>query len=365
MFMKKKYLLLFCAFFLTTLLLSGCGKESADQYVGEQITSMKEKDTDAFTAFLEKGIAESNDQFTLQFPEELKQTYTAFLQEAFKTMEFEVQKAKENDDGTYSVKVSFTPIDIPKTTDSTVKTYVETMSSTDLTAEATALLDKSTKLLKDSPEFGKEILTTINVEKKDDGFSISEDSMNQFLEQAIPEYMKPYDTLCNILDVQDFLKAYLDASFKGEVTQFAKHTDRTEEEALKWYEDDVFTPPSDLSSSYKDRYVKALKEIMKKCEYTVGIPKKEDGIYSYTIDVTLTPNNSITKTYEKLENGTYYSIDAVSKDLVETMEKYAKSPDYGKETTMTISFDLSAMLSSASGGSDLNKLAEAILPIPD
>ena len=112
--------------------------------------------------------------------------------------------------------------------------------------------------------------------------------------------MQPYNSVCEVLDARDFMQSYLDASFKGDVAQFALHTDRTEEEALEWYEADVFTPPADLSSAYHDRYKKALKEIMKQCKYTVGIPRKEAGLYSYTIDITVTPNNSLVKTLTRL-----------------------------------------------------------------
>lgn len=83
---------------------------------------------------------------------------------------------------------------------------------------------------------------------------------------------------------------------------------------------------------------------MKQCKYTVGIPRKEAGLYSYTIDITVTPNNSLVKTFDKIEKGTYYSLDAVSKDLVETMESYAKSPAYGKETTLSIPLNMTELL---------------------
>ena len=69
--------------------------------------------------------------------------------------------------------------------------------------------------------------------------------------------MEPYNAVCDILDSHDFITAYLNASFKGDVARFAVHTDRTEEEALAWYEADVFTPPSDLSEAYIPRYQEA------------------------------------------------------------------------------------------------------------
>ncbi len=72
----------------------------------------------------------------------------------------------------------------------------------------------------------------------------------------------------------------------------------------------------------------------------MGIPRKESGLYNYTVDITTTPNNSIVETFSKIEKGTYYSLDAVSKDLVETMESYAKSPAYGEETTLSIPLNM-------------------------
>ena len=94
------YFLLFPAL-LGLLLLAGCGGKSADQYVGEQITAMKEEDPGAFTFLLEQGITESNALYTLQFPQELRTPTLDFLQEAFRTMEFEVTEAKEQSDSQY------------------------------------------------------------------------------------------------------------------------------------------------------------------------------------------------------------------------------------------------------------------------
>lgn len=85
---------------------------------------------------------------------------------------------------------------------------------------------------KDTPKYSDEITTTIEVKKKGDNFSIDRKSLRALLDQALLNDMEPYNSLCELYDAKDFLTAYLDASFKGEVTQFAKHTNRTEEEAL-------------------------------------------------------------------------------------------------------------------------------------
>ena len=177
--------------------------------------------------------------------------------------------------------------------------------------------------------------------------------------------MEPYNSLCELYDAKDFLTAYLDASFKGEVTQFAKHTDRTKEEALSWYEGDVFSAPDDLSSAYKERYTLALKNILKQSRYTVHVPRKEQGLMNYTISVTTTPNNSLVTAYQEFESGTYYSIDEASRALVEKLEHYAASPVYGDETTTDISLNGHTLLDSGNEDSELQKLGTIICPMPE
>ena len=109
--MKKK-IILSAAFLLSMLCLAGCGKDSADKYVGEEITSMKKEKADCFAAVLDDGIAKSNQEYVLQFPEELKEPYQKFLQECFKTIEFEVASAKKGYDGNYKVDVTYTPLNV-------------------------------------------------------------------------------------------------------------------------------------------------------------------------------------------------------------------------------------------------------------
>lgn len=359
--MKKNFFLIFATLLLSLSLFTGCSKESADTYVGETITSMKNEKTDKFALILDEGIAESNENYVLQFPVELKSAYLDFLQESFKSVEFEVLKAKKSDDGTYNVKISFTPIDLSATTESANAASAEALDSADLTTEVTVLLEECTKAVQDNPKYDEKILALLKVTETENGFAISDDDLKNFLEQVFLGYMDPYNTICDLLDAHDFMQAYLDAAFKGDVTQFAKHTDFTEKEAKAWYEDDVFDPPSDLTSKYADRYKTALKKLMKGSKYTVGIPKKEPGIYNYTIDITYTPNKSFTAIINELENGTYYSTEAVSRSLVEKMEKYAKAPVYGDKTTKTIPLNLTSLTTS----NEYEKLALEIFPIPE
>ena len=146
--------------------------------------------------------------------------------------------------------------------------------------------------------------------------------MEILLSQVLRDYMEPYSSVCEILDVHNFLTAYLDASFKGDVAQFALYTDRTVEETDAWYEQDTFDPPENMTAAYTDRYTAALKKVFSQCKYTVNIPQKESGVYNYTVDVTVVPNNSLLNAFTQLESGVYYSEEEVDKTVVELLEEY-------------------------------------------
>lgn len=361
--MRKKGFLIPCLFALA--MLTGCnGGDTADNYVGEQITSMKEKGSDSFTTLLDEGIAKSNEAFTLQFPEELREPYQEFLRDSFNAVTFEVASAKKQSDDTFSVQVTYTPINIQRTTDASNSEYLNTLETADLTAAVSSVLENDAGLLKDSPVHDNEIISTLDVTKSGDKYSITEESLKKFVEQVIVNYMEPYNQVCDIIDTYDFINAYLNASFKGDVAQFALHTDRTEEEALAWYEEDVFDPPADLADAYADRYKAALKSIMSQCQYTVGIPKKEAGNFSYTVDITTIPNNSFADAYHEFENGTYYTLDEASAGLVQAMEKYAAAPSFGEETTQNVTINSSSLLSASQENSELYTLATTILVMP-
>lgn len=360
--MKK--LISFLPCLLALILLAGCSQDSAEKYAGEQITSMKEQNTDNFTALLEEGITKSNESFILQFPEELREPYLEFMQDSFKAIQFEVSRSRKLENGNYSVQLTYTPINISDTLKTKNKDLLASLETTDLTESVSTMLKEDAKLLESSPVYDEEILSTLDVTKEGDQYSITSDSMNTFLSHALNGYMEPYNMVCDILNTYDFINAYLDASFKGEVTQFAKHTNRTKEEALAWYEADTFDPPSDMSEAYIPRYKEALKAILKQCQYTVGIPRKESGIYSYTVDITTTPNHSFADAYTEFEQGTYYSIEEASAGLVQAMEKYAAAPTYGEETTVNVPINTSSLLKAGNDDAELTNLATTILVAP-
>lgn len=361
--MKKKVFLLLMINLLL-FILTGCEKgPTADQYVNEQINAVKTGDAELFSTLLDKGIAKSNKEYVLQFPEELRPSYLAFLQKAFDTVDFEVAEARKNGKDSFSVQVSFKPVNIADTTKKTQNDFLADMSSADLNNEAGALLEASKKVLSESPVYETKANITIDVKKTKNGFTLDDNTLEILLAQTLHDYMAPYDSVCEILDAHGLLTSYLDASFKGEVTQFALYTEQTVEEAAAWYEGDTFNPPDNMTAAYTDRYTAALKEVFRQCKYTVHIPRKENGVYNYTVDVTVIPNNSLANTFSELENGIYYSEEEVDRTVVELLEAYAAAPSYGEETVVTMSLNMSTILNAGKDDSDLARLCTTIMPM--
>lgn len=360
--MKKAAFLLISSL-LSAVFLGGCGdKVTADKYLGEQITSIKEGEGEALGTLLDAGAAKSNGDYVIQFPEDLKPAYTDFLQEALDQVEFKVSSAEKNGDDSYTVRVSFSPLNIKNTTSETNASYLETLDSSELGTEVTALLEQDAQALKDSPFLDSEVYATVEVQKTEEGFQVPEDEMQSLLAQALPEYMTPYDEVCSILDMQAQWTAMLDMLFKGDFSRYAVYENLSEEEVKKQYDEIIEESfPDDLDSKYKKRYLKAIKSIYKQCRYSVGIPRKEEGMASYTIDFTVTPNTSIASAMKDLQKGTYYSEAEVYESLLDTLEKYGKKPTYGKETVISVPVNLNSLLASPEDNNEFTKLAETIL----
>lgn len=361
----RKISILLPLILLLSALLAGCGeKDSADRFVGEQITAIKEKDPEKLSFLLEEGISESNKRYALRFPEELKDAYLSFLQEALKTVTFEVADARKNGKDVFTVQVYYTPVDVSATTKETCDAFLASIDSLDLNAETAALLEEAKKTLAEAPVHKGRAYSILSVKKTKDGFRLDTGEFEGLLSRTLDAYMSPYDNVCELLNAQDFLTAYLDASFKGEVSGFAAHTGKTEEEALAWYDSEAFLPSTDMKKSYQKRYTAALKKLLKQCVYSVGIPKKENGIYNYAVDVTVTPNNSLKDLFAKWNHGTYYSEDEVNRTLVELLEKYADAPSYGKETVVNVPLNSSSLMDAGKEGAEITNLAREILPVP-
>lgn len=360
--MRKRIVLITCIFAVLALL-TGCSGSKAKEAVGLQITSIKKNGSKSFSTLLEKGIAQSNQAFVLQFPEELKKPYLEFMQDAFSTITFKVSKASKMNDGTYSVQVSYTPLNIRNTLEASNAGLLRSLETTDLTGAVSSVLTADKDVLKSAPAYDGEITSTLRVSQVADQYTVSTDSLEVFISEALNGIMEPYNQICDVLNSRDFIQAYLDASFKGDIANFARHTKRSEEETLAWYET-AFSTPADLSENYTARYKEALKSIMKQCQYTVGIPVKESGVYNYTVDIKTTPNSSFSNAHNEIKSGTYYSAEEVSSGLVQAMEKYAAAPTFNDETTVTISLNASSLLNAGKENSELSTLARTILVAP-
>lgn len=359
--MKKKHLLLVLTGILV-FLLTGCGGDSADKYVGAEITDIKKQDATALTFLLEEGMEESNDLYALSFPEELKEPYLGFMQTCLDNVIFEIDGAKKLDKEHFSVQITFSPLDVQNTTLDICNKYSPSISSTDLTSEVSKLLEKASRAVSESPIYLSETYYTMVVEKNGDSYIIPEEEMQEFLSQTLYGYMAPYNSICEILDIQDFMTAYLDAIFKGDVVQYAKHIDENEEELLQEINEAMLTAPEDLDSAYTERYQNALRTICANCQYTVGVPEKQEGLFNYIVDITITPNTSFQTAMNELYAGTYYSEAAVNRAFIETMEKYAASPTYGTEVTLPLSVNYNTLKSAGEDGAEFTNLLDTILP---
>lgn len=359
--MKSK-LLLFAAILMISGALYGCSKETADQYAGEQISEWKNADPSVFTSLLDEGIQVSNASYILDFPDELKEPYTELMQTAFSPMEFKVESAEERMEDVYAVKVSFTPVSFEQTLTETNDSLLSDPRSADFTEEMLDVIEQDKKQLESHTVYEDETTFELMVSRTEDGFSIHENHFLDFMTACMNDYMTPYDSCCELYDMQDFIRSYLDASFKGEVGQFALHMGISEEDALAWYETDVFDPPEDFSPAYEDRYREALKTIMKQCKYTVGIPRKEAEAYHYQMEITVVPNTSLQDTFDEYSSKTYPSLKEASAALTEILEKYAASPSYGDETLVTFPVNEESLADSDQEDSELSHLWETILP---
>lgn len=361
--MKKRGLLLVLGLLICMVICGGCEKkESADDYLGRYITRAKEKQGE-LTGVLEDGIVNIKDteELVIDFPEELKESYEEFLKDALNQVQFELNKAEKESDDTYMVRVTYDPIDIAATTDDTNLEYVKNISSTDFCAEVNKLLEKDRELLESSENQQKKS-RIIEVQKSGDGFAIDEAQIKDLLEDALQGYMAPYAAVAKVFDMRDFVQAYLDANIKSEFEQYIEHTGMSAEEVSVIY-DDSFSEfrMDELSSEQNDRFVNAAKVIYRNCQYSVGI-MKQNSLTEYVFDITVTPNTSIINAMNEFEAGTYYSESAAKEALLNIYDKYAASPTYGEETTITVTWNTIDMLNSQAENEEFNRLMDTIIP---
>lgn len=362
--MKKKMKVLFpCLLLLCFVIGSGCEKkESADDYLGRQITRAKENDGE-LSEVLEDGISSVKDEeeFVVDFPEELKESYEAFLKAALNQVQFELNKAEETGKDTYSVRVTYDPIDIEAVTEAVNLEYVKNIASDDFAAEVETLLEQDEELL-EGAETQQKKSSTITVTKSGDEFSIDEEEIKNLLENALQGFMAPYVAVAEVFDMRDFIQAYLDASFKGETERYQEHTGYTADEASVWYEDSFSEFKMDeFSEEQNERFRNAAKEIYRNCQYTVGA-MKQNSLTEYVFEITTTPNTSFLNAMSEFESGTYYSEAEAIDAFLSIYDKYASAPTYGEEITTTITWNAINMMNVQQDNEEYNRLIEAIIP---
>ena len=315
---KRRMLCALCLLLGLMMLCSGCEKkESADDYLGRLITRAKENEGE-LQSVLETGIADakSSNDFVIDFPDELKESYETFLKEALNQVQFELNKADKESNDTYIIRVTYEPIDIAATTKETDAGYVKNISGTDFTTEVKNLLEEDTKLLSNATKQQKKS-RTITVKKSGDSYKVSEKDITALLQDALQGYMAPYEAVGTVFDFRDFMQAYLDAYFKGDTERYCMHTGEMRQVSLT----------------------------------------------EYQFDLTATPNTSIVNAASELDAGTYYSTAEVADAFLNIYDKYAATPSYGTETTVTINWNSLNMASNnASADENFNRLVETIIP---
>lgn len=364
--MKRKItLLLSCLLVFCLVFGNGCEKkEAADDYLGRLITRAKENEGE-LSGVLEDGLSDVKDaeNIAIDFPEELKEPYEVFLMEALNQVQFELNRPEETGDGTYSVRVTYEPVDIEAVTEETNFEYAKNISSTDFCAEAKKLLEQDTEILEGAAKQQKKS-RTITVTKDGDEFSIEEDELKALFEDALQGYMAPYISVAKVFDMRDYLQAYLDASLKGDTERYQLHTGSTAEEAAGWYDDSFSGYRMDeFSDEQNERLKNAAKEIYRNCQYTVGVVK-QNTLTEYILEVTTTPNTSLLSIGSEYESKTYYSMSESINGLLDTYDKYAASPTYGEETSVTVTWNaLDIMrMSNQTDNEEFNRLMETIIP---
>ncbi len=343
------------------LFFAGCGDaEKVTEQVGKEITEIKE-DHDRLTELLDAGTASRQEEFTIAFPENAKEEYLKLLQTALKKVEFKAEAAESNGENGYRVKMNFKPLDMKAVLEAADIAYAENMQSADFQAELKNVVIQDISLLED-PVYKEETWEYVEVKKSGDKLEVSSEDMLILLQKALPGYMNSYNIIARAFDRQDFLKAYMDAMFKGEIDRYCEHTGMTDEEVMAWYEE-AFEEIDGigLSEEQNMRVEAALKTIMANCNYTVGIPRRESE-YSYIVEVDVVPNLSLQKAMEELEGGTYYSEAQVKEEAVNIYEKYAAEPVYGDAVTTSVTVNIQELAGSMNEESQFMQFMRIILP---
>lgn len=156
-------------------------------------------------------------------------------------------------------------------------------------------------------------------------------------------------------DAKAYVKAVMDASYKGEFKAYMEQTESTEEEAQKMYEGNVDETMktagfSDLglSEELNAKYRQLFLDLAKQAKYTVG-EAKESGDDGFEVEVKVEPFNAfenLDAEYTALLEDYMKSVDlSMSEEelnelafekMYELMSGKVASPTYGEASTITV-----------------------------
>jgi len=181
-------------------------------------------------------------------------------------------------------------------------------------------------------------------------------------------------------DHQAYVQSTLDAGYKGEVSEYVKLTDTTEDEAKKLYEDNITATVDEFSTSFESTAGASMTEdqkaqvkdiitnLLKSVSYETESAEKVDS-NNYKVTVKVKPLKSldsfeekltehITTLTEQIQNGeidlgmdlsdpdvdveaaTAKMMDIYMQGILDIFKEVVDSPEYGDEETMTVDVKL-------------------------
>lgn len=348
------------------LALTGCGKEAPEDYVKERLEKLQAGDEEMAEMLLQAGIESVDGSYVAAFPKDLKNRYQEFLKKACGYFTYTVKEAEAyNSD--YRVKVEIAPAKVGDAVEALDAEYVQTLESTELTEAVETLLPKAEEQL-ETCDNGRKKELTLEIREKGSSYELTKDSQKELAEHLLSGYMEPYQAVAEVLDIRDYLQSVLDATYKGEVSKYARHTGSTEEQAREKYEKSFSgeeLADMDLSAEQEQRFQEAMKKIFAGSRYEIGaMQKTADG--GYVTQVTVTPNLSLQKSSQELhtnaKSGRYGSEAQLVEGYLTTLETYAQQPVYGEAMTVELHLSTGAILMSGDAMQEVSRLMEQILP---
>lgn len=369
--MKKlrKFLVLSLLCGLAITALTGCKKrEPADSYIKAELEKIQkgkhEKQEEMLNEILSADLKTNAIE---EFPEELKEEYLAFLNEACGHVKYSVREEKKQQNE-YKVTVDIEPLDIRATTYDAVSEYMNTAKAENLTDEMREILKLSTEKLSE-PVYAEKLTASFRLSYKDGAYRQKEGELLTAVKVMLVNVSAPYVQAAGSVDMKAYVKSCQDAMFKGDYTEYARQTGMTEEEAQSEIDamfDQAVPGDVNFTDAQRTRYVEALKKIMANTVYEVGDIRQSDTA-TYTVNISYTPNLALKKCFEELlanaQNGVYSSESQMIEGLLALMEKHAAEPVNGEPSEMTVTVARNDAWEMQIEDADSEALFMAMLPV--